>query len=1036
LFFVMTKNRISRALLKLYILVVLVCFSGAVLAAELDIVESGKHYKFDVWTKKEGITYNVLLDLAQSPDGYLWITSYDGILRFDGMTFESFGKEELGLETNPVARRMVLDHDGTLWISTENYGLFTYRDGELQRYRDKHNFNENIVRIFCDSKNRIWVSTFNKGLYILKDGAFEKVELAGHPDTVFFNAFVEEHDGSILLGSEGRGLLRYENGNLNPVELFSGSGNAIVYDIQYCPSGVLWVSTDSGLFQAYDSGFRVLEETRDLITGSMLFEEPGILWLVQEGGLGYHNLERGEHEIISEIQGIDVRTSFYHLLHDSEGNIWGTTRTGTLIKAKKTSVKTLTVEDGLSSSAYYASAYIGNGQYLAGAIDGSVELISPDSIKTLPLGLKRPGLRLRHIMKDSRQRLWISTYQGLVRIDRNMRQKWYLQEDGLPDIYTRITLETSDGRILVGTRREGLFELTDNDRFIAITADGALEKALVMSLTEDGYGNIWVGTSGNGLVKVFPDGSSRQFRMEQGLVSDIVFNTYTDDDGVTWVACNGGLSRIYGDEILNWSSENGLMTESVYDISADDNGNLWFPGNNGIHRVNRNELTAFLKGQASTVVEELFDEHDGFETVYSPTAKISRGDDGRFLFPSMTGLATLDPNNLQENAEPPICHITGLIIDGKEISIVDEVFIEPGHSRVSFEFTGISFTAPEEVTFQYRLERYDESWSEWSRDRSVSFTNLLPGKYSFQIRARNNDGIVSEGETSLSFTILPSLTQQPWFIALVSGVLFMVAVLIYYLRIRSLKNRQKKLQSLVEERTAEVRKQARDLQIQNQDLEAFNYTLSHDMRSPLRRVKGFTEMLADKFGGELPEGSQGILGKVNSSVGRMESLIDDMLTFSSIGRSKISIEEVDLRKIVLSVAQTLRESEPEREVELKIDDELILKADIRLMMILMENLLGNAWKYTSTKKAATIEVGKTVMDGETVYYVADNGVGFDPAFKDKIFEPFERFHDTKEFEGTGIGLATARRIIKLFDGRIWATGEQGKGSTFYFTIVS
>jgi two-component system sensor histidine kinase/response regulator len=216
-------------------------------------------------------------------------------------------------------------------------------------------------------------------------------------------------------------------------------------------------------------------------------------------------------------------------------------------------------------------------------------------------------------------------------------------------------------------------------------------------------------------------------------------------------------------------------------------------------------------------------------------------------------------------------------------------------------------------------------------------------------------------------------------------------------------------------------------------LDAFNYSISHDLRAPLRPLEGFSQALLEDYGDALDAQGRDYLQRIRAAAMRMAQLIDDLLRLSRIGRAAVRTQSVDLSSIARSIVEGFRKNDAAREVTFVAPD-LTVEGDAALLRIVLENLLQNAWKFTRKNAGATIELGSTVIDGETAYFVRDEGIGFDPTFAKRLFQPFQRFHSNAEFEGTGIGLAIVERIVRHHAGRIWAQSAPGSGATFYFTL--
>jgi signal transduction histidine kinase len=238
----------------------------------------------------------------------------------------------------------------------------------------------------------------------------------------------------------------------------------------------------------------------------------------------------------------------------------------------------------------------------------------------------------------------------------------------------------------------------------------------------------------------------------------------------------------------------------------------------------------------------------------------------------------------------------------------------------------------------------------------------------------------------------------------------------------------------LQERNESLRRNAAELLAANTELDAFAYSVSHDLRAPLRSIDGFSQVLLEDYGGQLDEAGRDSLQRVRAASQRMATLIDDLLKLARVTRSEMRTEVVDLSRIAQDIATELHRSTPEREVEFAIAQGLEARGDPRLLRVALENLLRNSWKYTAKQPRPRVEFGSANGNGERVFMVRDNGAGFDMQYADKLFGVFQRLHSAAEFEGTGVGLATVRRIITRHGGRIWAESAVDRGATFYFTL--
>jgi hypothetical protein len=231
-----------------------------------------------------------------------------------------------------------------------------------------------------------------------------------------------------------------------------------------------------------------------------------------------------------------------------------------------------------------------------------------------------------------------------------------------------------------------------------------------------------------------------------------------------------------------------------------------------------------------------------------------------------------------------------------------------------------------------------------------------------------------------------------------------------------------------------VRQRTADLESANRELESFAYSVSHDLRAPLRAIDGYSRLLADDYASQLDDEANVMFQNIRTATQHMNQLINDLLNLSRLTRAEMNLTSVNLSEIAQRIVENLRRQEPERQVKITIQPGLVANGDLSLLQATLDNLLHNAWKFTSRSQQATIEIGGFMDEGNMVYFVRDNGAGFDMQYAQKLFTPFQRLHTSNEFEGTGVGLATVKRIIQRHHGKIWAEGQQGKGATFYFTL--
>ncbi|MEM6299512.1 MAG: triple tyrosine motif-containing protein, partial [Bacteroidota bacterium] len=336
----------------------------------------------------------------------------------------------------------------------------------------------------------------------------------------------------------------------------------------------------------------------------------------------------------------------------------------------------------------------------------------------------------------------------------------------------------------------------------------------IMSLERQPSGAVWVATNDVGLINLVQDSIAAHYTKDKGLRSNLIFNTYTDEESVTWVATNAGLARIQNGEVVKtYNTSDGLAQDALFDVIEDDFGKLWFTTSKGVFFIPKRDFYDYDNGKIETLHATVYNQNDGMaQEQCTGATQALKGRDGKLWFPTLGGVSMIDPANIHINELPPNVEVTGLKIDGQDVSLNQDKLIFPSdNQRYIFEFAALSFLAPDNVRFRYKLEGLEKEWTEAGNEGQTAYTNLPYGSYMFRVTAQNNDGIWNETGASLSFKIRPFFYQRTgFFIAL--AVLFLLLVTFFFRwRTRLAEQRAEQLEELVAERTEDLKTQTNKL---------------------------------------------------------------------------------------------------------------------------------------------------------------------------------------------------------------------------------
>ena len=795
----------------------------------------------DIWDSEKGLPSGTLLQLIQSKNGYLWIGSYDGLLRFDGYKFDLYTKNTVeAFQTNNVTR-LTESIDSTLWIGTQGSGLISYKNGVFTSHGLEKEYIEAIHAV--DYEQTIYVGTRSGGLlkYDVKKKTFESIfskELAS--ESIY--DILEYPKGKLWLATKGKGILTLENNQL--LQAKNELENPSVTNLYLDEEKRVWAGTYEGILLYNNEKFeRRLPELAKERIHDMMFDPAGNFWIVTRNNIYRHNVLTEKLELLTTETGEafdDVRSIWL----DQEEDLWIPTARHGLCRLRDGKFVNYTTREGLAHPSVNSVGLYNKTEILVGTSNGKINRINPNENKVydFPITTNLSNQEIFNIRQDTTGNVWISTYRGLLKKEPSGKERLFTIQDGLPTNTLRLTYQDSKGRFWVGTRGQGLVEYkkdktTGKDIFKKIALERGLTADFVMSISEDNNGNLLVGTNNKGLA-VENGEKFDVFTTENGLPTNLIFNIYCDKQNVIWLATNAGLVRWKDEKAFVFDASNGFPNETIFDILEDGKGYFWFSSNRGVLRVKHSQLNSLADGENIKLDLTQYDKNDGMRTEQCKGATQSLvSPQGIIWIPTNNGVLHIDPEFLPINSRRPPVYVEKILLDNDLYLEPLKVVVKPEQQRLIIDFTALSFRAPEKVRFKYKLEGFDKDWVIGKDNkREAVYTNIPYGTYTFQVIASNNDGIWNNEGAKVKVVVQPHIYETPWFIGMIVLLLGGVVWGIVVTRTKRIKAKAEELEYMVKLRTAELRSTNEELLTQQQVVDERNQTIEKQNQSIISSI--------------------------------------------------------------------------------------------------------------------------------------------------------------------------------------------------------
>ena len=777
--------------------IALVCLSEN--ATALDPTRLPSQFVRQQWIVGSTFPGGAVTAIAQTADGYLWIGTDKGLVRFDGFTFTNISFTPVPTASSIPILQLLTDANGELWIRPQGADVVHQRNGQFESARyGAQEMTSQITALSRDVKGRMLVSDIAHGTFRFSGGEVEKLAApAILPGAAPIISMAEGTDGKIWMGTLGAGLFFFADGRATNIN--AGLPDRKINCLLPIGNDELWVGTDTGLFRWNGEGFRrtgLPAAVGSVQILSMLRDRDSNIWVGTARGLLRINANGESFSAEDEIRshgGINA------LFEDREGDLWVGGSQG-LGRIRDSTFISYPVGNNLSDSG--GPIYVDErGRAWFAPLEGTLHWREGAKAGTIPNNSISEDVV--YSIAGQKDDVWIGRRRGglthLVYDHNVLSIRTYTETNGLAQNSVYAVYETRDGTVWSGTVSNGLSELKDG-HFMNYTTANGLASNMVSAIAEGDDGSMWFGTP-NGLSELAKTGW-RNYTVRDGLISPDINCLLEDSTGVLWIGTAGGLAFLRNGRIQTPQGTQDWLREPILGMAEDTKGELWVSTGSHMLRANRSSL---ISGQplndADFRLYSLDDGLRGTEGVKRFRSVVSDSQ-GSIWFSTNRGLSTVNPSLGAANTPLASLHIVGVKVDGTEARLGHPVQIPPGTRKIVIDYVGLSLANPARIRYRYRLDGFDRGWGEVVSNREALFANLSPGNYRFAVICSNSDGIWNTDGASIDISVLPFYYETTWFRLLCLAGLVALLWGVYQLRLRQLARQFKlALDARVDERT-------------------------------------------------------------------------------------------------------------------------------------------------------------------------------------------------------------------------------------------
>jgi len=966
-------------------------------------------------TTEDGLASNNITSVFQDSKGLIWITSFNGFMIYDGERIDIFDKNNLSILETDGFYKILERRDGTILIGSQGSGLLQYNNGEIGHVVLKGlEVPKSIQSIAELIDGTLLIGSSNSGLYKIKGDSLARV-MINPLISSSVRSIVEDLSGNVWVGTEGDGLFKISGEGYVQFKKENGLISNSVRSLALDKKGAIIIGTTEGLQWTLGQQINTFEQIGNEMINCLFIDEWNSIWMGTEQGIAWLNADYGYSTRIYSEKNIDlVRVS--SIMMDSEKSVWVTSNRTGLIQIKQSNITNITAPI-LTSNRVYIAHESWDGNIYIGTDQNSIDVYHPDKNSSIQLKTDLGGNGIRYIYHELDGSFWLATYKGVIHLKDGV-EKVYNVDFGMPTNEFRTITRDKDGNFWFGSRSGGLVKFKDGRIIKVYNKENGLNSNFVMTVKVSKSGDIYVGTQGGGMTIIRKNLNIESIHYKSDDSGIPLFNINFDDKGNVWAIINTGPLFFDGKKLIPIPLLTDKRSKTHFDMIDDGLGNFWITTNIGVMQVSKNVIYDYLDGKITEIPFNLLDENDGMNNSECTGATSSiRTKDGRLIIPTLGGLSVFNPAIDFKNETIPPVVIRNILADNIELHSSSSISkISAGTVRYAFQFSVLSYVAPQRNQYKYKLEGFDKDWSPIVYDGSVEYTNLPPSSYTFRVIGGNNSNVWNEQGDSLNFVVLPFFYQTIWFYFLLIILLIVLLFGIYRWRLSFISRQNEALKKV------------------NAELDRFVYSASHDLRSPLSSILGLVKVARiDK-----ETDKEIYFNHIEKSVMKMDSFIRDIIDYSRNARLDITPEKIDFEKLIKDILDDISYISNYKKIvcNVQIDPGIEFYSDSKRVRIVLSNIISNAYKHhiPEERNPATIDISVIKDKAGAKVEIADNGTGIETKYQKEIFKMFYRA--TNRSEGSGLGLYIVQETLQKIGSTIRMESEKDKGTKFIIHMKS